>query len=108
VLNLIKQNELFYKSLQKTRSASAQKSCTIHLNGKFWCMHDGYWYGCNEGRDENSFIKAICSRYNGPNKPAECTAVFWIICFVFIVIFYRLKSKNVIFLIIPFFCLVYL
>ncbi|CAF5206888.1 unnamed protein product, partial [Rotaria magnacalcarata] len=36
-----KANELFHKSLEKTRSASATKSCTIHLNGKFWCMHDG-------------------------------------------------------------------
>jgi len=69
-------NDLFQKSLQKTRSASAKKSCTIHLNGRFWCMHDGYWYGCAEGQDEKSFIKAICSRYNGPNKPAECTAAF--------------------------------
>ncbi|CAF2787125.1 unnamed protein product [Rotaria sp. Silwood2] len=67
-------NELFRKSLEKTRSASAKKSCTIHLNGKFWCMHDGIWYGCSEGRDEKSLIKAICSRYNGPNKPIECTA----------------------------------
>jgi hypothetical protein len=67
-----KANELFSKSLQKTRSASARKSCTIHLNGKFWCMHDGTWYGCTEGQDEKSFIKAICSRYNGANKPAEC------------------------------------
>jgi len=67
-----KADELFHKSLEKTRSASAKKSCTIHLNGKFWCMHDGTWYGCTEGRDEKSFIKAICSRYNGLNKPAEC------------------------------------
>lgn len=69
-----KANELFQKSLEKTRSASAKKSCTIHLNGKFWCMHDGTWSGCSEGRDEKSLIKAICSRYNGPNKPAECAS----------------------------------
>jgi hypothetical protein len=67
-----KANDLFFKSIERTHSASAKKSCTIHLNGKFWCMHDGTWYGCNEGRDENSLIKAICSRYNGPNKPADC------------------------------------
>lgn len=66
--------ELFRKSLQKTQSAKATKSCTIHLNGKFWCMHDGSWYGCAEGHDEKSFIKAICSRYSGPNKPDECAA----------------------------------
>ncbi|CAF4318029.1 unnamed protein product [Rotaria socialis] len=69
-----KANELFHKSLEKTRSASATKSCTIHLNGKFWCMHDGTWYGCSEGRDEKSLIKSICSRYNGPNKSTECGA----------------------------------
>jgi len=68
-----KANLLFHNSLEKTRSASAKKSCTIHLNGQFWCMHDGSWYGCTEGHNENNFIKAICSRYNGPNKPAECS-----------------------------------
>ncbi|CAF0818738.1 unnamed protein product [Rotaria sordida] len=67
-----KANELFHKSLEKTRSASAKKSCTIYLNGKDWCTHDGVWYGCSEGYDEKSLIKAICSRYNGPNKPIEC------------------------------------
>jgi hypothetical protein len=71
-----KANELFIKSIEKTRSASATKSCTIHLNGKFWCMHDGTWYRCTEGRDEKSLIKAICSRYNGPNQPVECTTAF--------------------------------
>ncbi|CAF3535365.1 unnamed protein product [Rotaria sordida] len=60
------------KNLEKTRSASAKKSCTIYLNGKGWCTHDGVWYGCSEGYDEKSLIKAICSRYNGPNKPIEC------------------------------------
>ncbi len=67
-----KANELFHESLQKTRSASATKSCTMHLNGKFWCMHDGYWSGCKEGHNEESLIKSICSRYTGENKPAEC------------------------------------
>ncbi|CAF1362135.1 unnamed protein product, partial [Adineta steineri] len=70
-----KGNQLFLKSLEKTRSASAKKSCTINLNGKFWCMHDGTWSGCSEGHDENSLIKAICSRYNGANKPTECTTI---------------------------------
>ncbi|UJR35387.1 hypothetical protein I4U23_028144 [Adineta vaga] len=68
-----KGNELFHQSLQRTKSASAKKSCTMNLNGQFWCMHDGTWYGCSDGHDEKSFIKAICSRYNGMNKPAECT-----------------------------------
>lgn len=64
--------DLLYLSMEKSRSVSAKKSCTIHLNGKFWCMHDGRWYGCTEGRDAESFIKSICSRYNGPNRPNEC------------------------------------
>ena len=68
-----KSNELFHKSLERTRLASAKKSCTIHMNGKFWCMHDGFWSNCLEGNDERSFIKAICSRYNGKNKSTECT-----------------------------------
>jgi hypothetical protein len=69
----IKSNKLFHKSLERTRFASAKKSCTIHLNGQFWCMHDGYWSNCSEGHDRKSFIKAICSRYNGKTPPIECT-----------------------------------
>ena len=69
-----KANELFRKSLQITRSHSAKKSCTMKLNGELWCMHDGGWYGCSEGTDEKSLIRAICKRYNGANKPAECAA----------------------------------
>jgi hypothetical protein len=67
-----KGNQLFYQSLERTRLALAEKSCTIHINGKFWCMHDGFWLNCAEGHDEKSFIKAICSRYNGMNKPIAC------------------------------------
>jgi len=68
-----KGNNLFHKSLERTHLALAKKSCTIHINEKFWCMHDGFWLNCIEGHDEKSFIKAICSRYNGKNKPNECT-----------------------------------
>ncbi|CAF0892760.1 unnamed protein product [Rotaria sp. Silwood1] len=68
-------NELFHKSLQRTYLASTRKSCTIYLNGQFWCMHDGLWSNCAEGHDEISFIRAICSRYNEQNKPIECFTV---------------------------------
>lgn len=67
--------DLLYLSAEKSRLVSAKKSCTIHLNGRFWCMHDGSWYGCTEGRNEKSFIKAICARYIGPNKPSECSTI---------------------------------
>ena len=70
----VKGEELLRQSLQRTRAASAKKSCTMHVNGRFWCMHDGMWYGCSDGSDEASLIKAICSRYNGAYKPAECAA----------------------------------
>lgn len=70
-------NDLFHRSLERTRAASAKKSCTMHLNGKFWCMHDGSWYGCSDGHDEKSFIKAICLRYSGPKKPDECNTLNW-------------------------------
>ena len=68
-----KVNELFRKSLEHTHSTSIKKSCTIHLNEKFWCMHDGIWKNCSEGHNRMSFIRAICSRYNGKTKPIECT-----------------------------------
>ncbi|CAF3735040.1 unnamed protein product [Rotaria socialis] len=71
-VNSNRANQLFHKSLERTRSMSVKKSCTIYLNEQFWCMHDGFWSNCGEGRDEMSFIRAICSRYNGKNKPIEC------------------------------------
>ncbi|CAF3741725.1 unnamed protein product [Rotaria magnacalcarata] len=71
-VNSNRANQLFHKSLERTRSVSVRKSCTIYLNEQFWCMHDGFWSSCSEGRDEMSFIRAICSRYNGKNKPIEC------------------------------------
>lgn len=64
--------ELFLNALRRTRNAGARKSCTMYLNGKFWCMHDGYWSGCSQGNDEKSFMNAICSRYSGTPKPPEC------------------------------------
>jgi hypothetical protein len=69
-----KANELFRTSLKRTRSALAKKSCTIHLNGKFWCMHDGIWSKCSEGNDEMSLMKAICARFKGKHKPVDCAA----------------------------------
>jgi len=67
-----KANDLMHQALERTQAASVTKSCTIHLNGKHWCMHDGSWIRCSEGHDEMSLIKAICSRYSGPNRPLEC------------------------------------
>lgn len=67
-----KGNELFRHSVQRTHLASVKKSCTIYLNGKFWCMHDRYWSNCHEGHGKSNFIQAICSRYHGNNKPNEC------------------------------------
>lgn len=69
-----KSNKLFRRSLKRTRLAGATRSCTMHINGKFWCMHDGGWINCKEGTNEKNFIQAICSRYNGKNKPNECTS----------------------------------
>jgi hypothetical protein len=68
-------NELFYQALERTRLASAKKSCTIHLNGKLWCIHDGSWSQCSEGHDEISLLRAICSRYNRKDQVVQCTAI---------------------------------
>jgi len=70
-----KGNQLFDQSLERTRLSSAKKSCTIHLNGKLWCMHDGYWLNCHEGYEKKNFIQAICSRYKGRSMPKECLHV---------------------------------
>lgn len=72
-VNSNQSNELFDQAWQRTQAAGARKSCTMHLNGKFWCMHDRYWANCSEGTDAKNFIKAICSRYGGKTPPKECT-----------------------------------
>lgn len=65
-------NQLFHQALERTRRASAKKSCTIHLNGRLWCIHDGGWTQCSQGHDPISLARAICSRYTGKNKRMAC------------------------------------
>ncbi|CAF0909045.1 unnamed protein product [Didymodactylos carnosus] len=66
-------NLLFHNSIQQTQTDNVKKSCTMYLNKKFWCKHDGGWENCTEGNDEASLIHAICQRYTGEKKPKECT-----------------------------------
>jgi len=66
-------DRLLHKSIQQTRLANVQKSCTMFINNKFWCQHDGTWNGCAEGKDPVDLIRSVCSRYSGKNKPIECS-----------------------------------
>lgn len=65
--------ELFQASIAKVRPGTNDTiSCTINLNQEFWCQHNGDWVGCTEGNTADDFVKAVCSRYTGPQTPPVC------------------------------------
>ncbi|CAF1027895.1 unnamed protein product [Didymodactylos carnosus] len=65
-------NLLLHNSIQRTVASKVKNSCTMYLNNKFWCKHDGVWTNCAEGNDETSLITAICKRYTGERKSTIC------------------------------------
>jgi hypothetical protein len=55
---------LLQESALFTKQKGIQKSCTMWLNGKPRCVHDGgIWYDCPGGPEVQDFIDSICSSY---------------------------------------------
>lgn len=48
------------------------RSCTMWLDEKKACVHDGGWKDCPVGHTVNEWVKAICDKYTGPDKPKAC------------------------------------
>jgi len=64
--------QLLQSSINKISNTNESISCTINLNGVFWCQHNGDWVGCDQGNTSNDLVTSICALYSGPNQPEIC------------------------------------
>jgi hypothetical protein len=67
---------LLEQSARRTLDRGVKKSCTIFLNNKKRCVHDGTWKECTGDTTSLAFVKDICDVYEketGQRAPV-CTA----------------------------------
>lgn len=49
------------------------RSCTMWLAGEKACVEDdGRWYDCPVGHTVDQWVKSICDKYTGTDKPEAC------------------------------------
>lgn len=60
--------KLLRESVKRTAGAGVVKSCTVRLDGKFYCVRDdAQWVDCPQGPAVGTLVKAIKDRYEqGP------------------------------------------
>lgn len=64
---------LLKESVTHLQTKDDRTSCTLNLNSKFWCQHNGGWERCSEGNTSQALIAAVCKRYEGQGTPAVCS-----------------------------------
>lgn len=60
--------QLLQESVATTLQLGIKKSCTIIINGKQVCIHDGTWYECEGGHTPADFIRQINEEYEHLNR----------------------------------------
>jgi len=63
---------LLSKSAASRSGRNQSVSCTIYLDDKMWCQHNGVWVDCEEGTESEDMTAAVCKRYTGTNPPPAC------------------------------------
>ncbi|KAG6330570.1 hypothetical protein ID866_8522 [Astraeus odoratus] len=58
---------LLQESVRNSIQLGIKKSCTIIINGKQVCIHDGTWYDCEGGHTPTDFIRQINEEYERLN-----------------------------------------
>jgi len=61
---------LLKESVLNSQALGIQKSCTVIINGKQVCIHDGGWKECEDGHTPEDFIRQINSEYEKLNGDA--------------------------------------
>ncbi|KAF9462638.1 hypothetical protein BDZ94DRAFT_1260902 [Collybia nuda] len=61
-INLLKQ------SIAMAEHLHVEKSCTVLINGRKVCIHDGTWKQCEDGHTVNDFVRQINDEYERLNK----------------------------------------
>ncbi|PFH52714.1 hypothetical protein AMATHDRAFT_139174 [Amanita thiersii Skay4041] len=59
---------LLQQSVILTKEAGISKSCTIVINGKKVCVHDGTWKDCENGYSVSDFVRQINEAYDQLNN----------------------------------------
>ena len=58
--------ELLVDSIRRSHAAGIERSCTVRLDGKQWCVRDGSkWKNCNWGHRPSDLISTIEHLYKG-------------------------------------------
>ncbi|KAF8655252.1 hypothetical protein AX16_003155 [Volvariella volvacea WC 439] len=59
---------LLQKSVNETQRRGIVKSCTILINGRLACIHDGSWQSCEGGHTVKDFVRQINEEYDRLNS----------------------------------------
>jgi hypothetical protein len=59
---------LLQESVVNSEALGISKSCTILINGRQVCIHDGIWKECEAGHTPNDFIRQINTEYERINS----------------------------------------
>ncbi|KAI8393730.1 uncharacterized protein BYT42DRAFT_552048 [Radiomyces spectabilis] len=55
--------DLLHSSVDRTQSLGVTKSCTVFINNKLRCIHDGSWKECDGGSRVEDFVRTIEDSY---------------------------------------------
>ncbi|CDS07908.1 hypothetical protein LRAMOSA01857 [Lichtheimia ramosa] len=55
--------ELLAESVKRTQSLGVTKSCTVYIDNRLRCIHDGTWKDCDGGYEVEDFVKSIEDAY---------------------------------------------
>ncbi|KAF2838775.1 hypothetical protein M501DRAFT_1011531 [Patellaria atrata CBS 101060] len=63
--------DLLRKSVERSAHANVSTSCTIRLNGKVRCVHDGVWKDCDKGHKVTDLVDDIEKLYKELRQTGE-------------------------------------
>jgi len=55
--------DLLIRSVKESERQRVRRSCTIFINGKKRCVHDGAWKDCEGGHEVEDFVRTIEKEY---------------------------------------------
>lgn len=63
---------LLAASIKRTQAAGQTVSCTILVNGRMFCQHNGIWTNCQFGHKPVDLVQYVCAQYAGASPPPAC------------------------------------
>jgi hypothetical protein len=60
--------QLLQESVHQSEELHIKSSCSILINGKTVCVHDGTWKNCDGGHEPEDFVKRIEDEFKKINK----------------------------------------